>query len=92
MPIELDSSRFGGLDIVVQDEVLPTPVTEMARANNESDEDNDDNSRAKIKIANLRHSYGNFEQVQFWSVADNVRYLGALMLIETLEILINDYF
>lgn len=83
MPIQLEASQFDLFGIELLEDDLPTPVTEV---NGESQDE------YKIKIANVRHSYGNFEQVQFWSVADNIRYLGALMLIETLEILINDYF
>lgn len=82
LPIELDVARFNEFGVEVQEDNLPTPVTEV------SPESED---HLAIKIANLRHSYGHYEQIQFWSVADNVRYLGALMLIETLEILINDY-
>lgn len=82
LPIELDVARFNEFGVEVQEDNLPTPVTEV------SPESED---HLTIKIANLRHSYGHYEQIQFWSVADNVRYLGALMLIETLEILINDY-
>ena len=82
LPIELDMARFGEYDVEVQEGNLPTPVTEVSA---------EFESQLTIKLANLRHSYGNYEQIQFWSVADNVRYLGALMLIETLEILINDY-
>jgi len=82
LPIELDMARFGEFGVEVKSEDLPTPVTEV---------NTDAESNLTIKLANLRHSYGNYEQIQFWSVADNVRYLGGLMLIETLEILINDY-
>ncbi|WLS92553.1 Asd/ArgC dimerization domain-containing protein [Gilliamella apicola] len=82
LPIELDMARFGEYGVEVQEGNLPTPVTEVSA---------ESESQLTIKLANLRHSYGNYEQIQFWSVADNVRYLGALMLIETLEILINDY-
>jgi aspartate-semialdehyde dehydrogenase len=81
-PIELDMARFDEFGVEVQNENLPTPVTEV---------NTEVGSNLTIKLANLRHSYGNYEQIQFWSVADNIRYLGALMLIETLEILINDY-
>lgn len=47
------------------------------------------NAGLNLKVGNLRYSYAMPEQVQFWSVADNVRYLGARMAIETLERLIN---
>lgn len=82
LPIELDMARFGEFGVEVQGDNLPTPVTEVS---------SESESQLTIKLSNLRHSYGHYEQIQFWSVADNIRYLGALMLIETLEILINDY-
>jgi aspartate-semialdehyde dehydrogenase len=82
LPIELDMSRFGEFGVEVQNDNLPTPVTEVSA---------ESENQLTIKLSNLRHSYGHYEQIQFWSVADNIRYLGALMLIETLEILINDY-
>lgn len=81
-PIEIDMARFSEFGVELQQDNLPTPVTEVS---------SDSESPLSIKIANLRHSYGHYEQIQFWSVADNIRYLGALMLIETLEILIHDY-
>lgn len=82
LPIELDVGRFSEFGVEVQEDDLPTPVTEV---NTESE------TNLTIKLSNLRHSYGHYEQIQFWSVADNIRYLGGLMLVETLEILINDY-
>ncbi|OCG01242.1 aspartate-semialdehyde dehydrogenase [Gilliamella sp. wkB112] len=82
LPIELDTARVSDYGVELHEGKLPTPVTQVS---------NEAEQTLAIKIANLRHSYGNYEQIQFWSVADNVRYLGALMLIETLEILIDDY-
>lgn len=82
LPIELNMARFSEFGVVVQADNLPTPVTEVST---------ESEGELTIKLANLRHSYGHYEQLQFWSVADNVRYLGALMLVETLESLINDY-
>ncbi|MDF7671340.1 aspartate-semialdehyde dehydrogenase [Orbaceae bacterium ESL0721] len=92
LPIEFDNHRFAELDITLQEQDLPTPVTETTNSDESNLQDElSHDGVVKIKMANLRHSYGNFEQVQFWSVADNIRYLGAFMLIETLEILLNDY-
>ena len=39
----------------------------------------------------MRNDYGSPDVVQFWSVADNVRFGGALMAIETAERLIQEY-
>ena len=82
LPIELDMARFSEYGVELQGDTLSTPVTEV---NAESE------SNLTIKLSNLRHSFGHYEQIQFWSVADNIRYLGGIMLIQTLEMLINDY-
>lgn len=66
-------------DIILSDsDDLPTPVTEL-------------NSPLNLKIGNVRYSYGIPEQLQLWSVSDNIRYLGALMAVETAELLVNEY-
>ncbi|MDR0806915.1 MAG: aspartate-semialdehyde dehydrogenase [Enterobacteriaceae bacterium] len=44
-----------------------------------------------LSIGCLRTDYGIPEQLQFWSVADNVRFGGALMAIKTAETLIQEY-
>ena len=56
----------------------PTPVTEL-------------DSSLTLKIGDVRYSYGVPEQLQLWTVSDNIRYLGALMAIEAAELLINEY-
>lgn len=45
-----------------------------------------------LSIGCLRNDYGIPQLLQFWSVADNVRFGGALMAVETAERLINEYF
>ncbi|MGL5044419.1 MAG: aspartate-semialdehyde dehydrogenase, partial [Plesiomonas sp.] len=39
----------------------------------------------------LRNDYGLPQAVQFWSVADNVQFGGAMMALQTAERLINEY-
>ncbi|WJY16417.1 aspartate-semialdehyde dehydrogenase [Pectobacteriaceae bacterium CE90] len=44
-----------------------------------------------LSIGCLRNDYGVAELLQFWSVADNIRFGGALMAIETAERLVEEY-
>ncbi|KJV36021.1 semialdehyde dehydrogenase [Pantoea sp. BL1] len=45
-----------------------------------------------LSIGNVRNDYGLPELLQFWSVADNVRFGGALMAVKTAEKLVQEYF
>lgn len=51
----------------------------------------DASGNAQLSIGCVRNDYGMPEQVQFWSVADNVRFGGALMAIKTAEKLVQEY-
>ncbi len=44
-----------------------------------------------LSIGCVHNDYGMPEQIQFWSVADNVRFGGALMAIKTAEKLVQEY-
>lgn len=44
-----------------------------------------------LSIGCLRNDYGIPEQLQFWSVADNVRFGGALMMVKSAETLLKEY-
>jgi aspartate-semialdehyde dehydrogenase len=46
---------------------------------------------AHLSIGCVRNDYGMPEQVQFWSVADNVRFGGALMAVKIAEKLVQEY-
>ena len=46
---------------------------------------------AHLSIGCVRNDYGLPEQVQFWSVADNVRFGGALMAVKIAEKLVQEY-
>lgn len=52
---------------------------------------NDASGNVALSVGCVRNDYGLPEQVQFWSVADNVRFGGALMAIKTAEKLIGEY-
>jgi aspartate-semialdehyde dehydrogenase len=62
-----------------EDGEYPTPVSD-ASGNN------------ALSIGNVRNDYGLPELLQFWSVADNVRFGGALMAVKTAEKLVQEYF
>lgn len=51
----------------------------------------DASGNALLSIGCLRNDYGIPELLQFWSVADNVRFGGALMAVETAERLVREY-
>ena len=45
----------------------------------------------RTSVGCVRNDYGMPEQVQFWSVADNVRFGGALMAVKIAEKLVQEY-
>lgn len=51
----------------------------------------DASGNVQLNIGCLRSDYGIPELLQFWSVADNVRFGGALMALETAERLVQEY-
>lgn len=66
-------------DLLVSDEgEFPTPVSEGSGQNS-------------LYIGAIRQDYGMPDQLQLWSVADNVRYGGALMAVKIAERLIAEY-
>ncbi|WP_025120700.1 MULTISPECIES: aspartate-semialdehyde dehydrogenase [unclassified Serratia (in: enterobacteria)] len=60
-----------------EEDDYPTQVTEASGSD-------------MLSIGCLRNDYGIPEMLQFWSVADNVRFGGALMAIETAERLLQE--
>ncbi|EJY9798179.1 aspartate-semialdehyde dehydrogenase [Escherichia albertii] len=44
-----------------------------------------------LSVGCVRNDYGMPEQIQFWSVADNVRFGGALMAVKIAEKLVQEY-
>ena len=66
-------------DIVLSDEGdYPTPV-------------GDASGHGQLCIGAVHNDYGIPEQLQFWSVADNVRFGGALMAVKVAERLVQEY-
>ena len=66
-------------DIILSEEdQVPTPVTEAS-------------CNVELSIGGVRNDYGIPELLQFWSVADNVRFGGALMAVKTAEKLVQEY-
>ena len=51
----------------------------------------DASGNAQLSVGCVRNDYGMPEQIQFWSVADNVRFGGALMAVKTAEKLLQEY-
>ncbi|MNE84900.1 USG-1 protein [compost metagenome] len=60
-----------------EEDDYPTQVTEASGSD-------------ALSLGCLRNDYGIPEILQFWSVADNVRFGGALMAIETAERLVQE--
>ncbi|ENF7605741.1 aspartate-semialdehyde dehydrogenase [Salmonella enterica] len=68
-----------GEDIVLSEETdYPTQV-------------GDASGNPQLSIGCVRNDYGMPEQIQFWSVADNVRFGGALMAVKIAEKLVQEY-
>lgn len=51
----------------------------------------DASGSAHVSVGCVRNDYGMPEQIQFWSVADNVRFGGALMAVKIAEKLVQEY-
>lgn len=51
----------------------------------------DASGNVQLSVGCLRNDYGIPELLQFWSVADNIRFGGALMAVETAELLIQEH-
>ncbi|OSN02142.1 MULTISPECIES: aspartate-semialdehyde dehydrogenase [Lonsdalea] len=51
----------------------------------------DASGNVQLSVGCLRNDYGIPELLQFWSVADNIRFGGALMAVETAELLIEEH-
>ena len=52
----------------------------------------DASGNVSLNLGCLRNDYGVPEALQFWSVADNVRFGGALMAVEVAEKLVQEQF
>lgn len=81
-PVSSEEARdvFGRLDNI-----------ELSEENDYPTQVGDASGNPLLSIGCVRNDYGSPDVVQFWSVADNVRFGGALMAIETAERLIQEY-
>ncbi|BBG59317.1 aspartate-semialdehyde dehydrogenase [Providencia rustigianii] len=70
--------RFSDIQVSEEGD-YPTQVTEAS-------------GNDALSIGCIRNDYGIPEVLQFWSVADNVRFGGALMAVETAEKLVQEQF
>ena len=81
-PVSAEEAREILLDVedinVTDENDYPTPVSDASGS-------------AHLSIGCLRNDYGIPELLQFWSVADNVRFGGALMAVKTAEKLVQEY-
>lgn len=80
--IKQDDEQFQQYGIMLLSDDYPTPVTTI---------NSEQSAPQSIIIANLHYSYGSSEAVQFMSVSDNIRYLGAKVLLEAAESLLSQY-
>jgi len=61
-----------------EEDEVPTPVTDAS-------------GNGELSIGAVRNDDGIPELLQFWSVADNIRFGGALMAVKTAEKLVQEY-
>ncbi|RPD94092.1 aspartate-semialdehyde dehydrogenase [Candidatus Pantoea deserta] len=108
LPIAVSSVQapvfYGNAQIVHLESLRPLSAeearAELAQAAdiNLSDEDDyptqvgDASGNEQLSIGCVRNDYGIPELLQFWSVADNIRFGGALMAVKTAEKLVQEYF
>ncbi|MBA2816579.1 aspartate-semialdehyde dehydrogenase [Candidatus Pantoea persica] len=108
LPIAVSSVQvpvfYGNAQIVHLESLRPLSAeearAELAQAAdiNLSDEEDyptqvgDASGNEQLSIGCVRNDYGIPELLQFWSVADNIRFGGALMAVKTAEKLVQEYF
>lgn len=63
----------------------------LSEANDFPTQVGDASGSAHLSVGCVHNDYGMPEQVQFWSVADNVRFGGALMAVKIAEKLVQEY-
>lgn len=74
-----------------QEELANSEDIQLSEPNDYPTQVGDASGNPHLSIGCLRNDYGVPELLQFWSVADNVRFGGALMAVETAEKLIQEY-
>lgn len=73
-----DAFAQGGDIVLSEENEFPTQV-------------GDASGTPHLSVGCVRNDYGMPEQIQFWSVADNVRFGGALMAVKIAEKLVQEY-
>lgn len=107
LPIAVSSVQapvfYGNAQIVYIENLRPLSAEEardeLARADDISLSDDGDyptpvsdaSGSKALSIGSVRNDYGIPELLQFWSVADNIRFGGALMAVKTAEKLVQEY-
>ena len=107
LPIAVSSVQapvfYGNAQIVYIENLRPLSAEEardeLARADDISLSDDGDyptpvsdaSGSEALSIGSVRNDYGIPELLQFWSVADNIRFGGALMAVKTAEKLVQEY-
>ncbi|RLM24883.1 aspartate-semialdehyde dehydrogenase [Brenneria alni] len=74
-----------------RDELLQAGDIQLSEEQDYPTQVGDASGNVLLSIGCLRNDYGIPELLQFWSVADNVRFGGALMAVETAECLVQEY-
>lgn len=74
-----------------QDELMRTDDIQVSEPNDYPTQVGDASGNPHVSIGCLRNDYGMPELLQFWSVADNIRFGGALIAVETAELLVREY-
>lgn len=74
-----------------RDAFTQTDDVELSAANDFPTQVADASGQVQLSVGCVQNDYGIPSQIQFWSVADNVRFGGALMAIKTAEKLIQEY-
>ncbi|WBV22642.1 aspartate-semialdehyde dehydrogenase [Pantoea piersonii] len=107
LPIAVSSVQapvfYGNAQIVHLESLRPLSADEargeLAQAADISLSDEDDyptqvgdaSGNEQLSVGCVRNDYGIPELLQFWSVADNIRFGGALMAVKTAEKLVQEY-
>ncbi|MDY4368653.1 aspartate-semialdehyde dehydrogenase [Pectobacterium brasiliense] len=74
-----------------RDELLNAGNIEVSDEQDYPTQVGDASGNGQLSVGCLRNDYGIPELLQFWSVADNARFGGALMAVETAECLVQEY-
>lgn len=74
-----------------QEQLMSSSDIQVSEVNDYPTQVGDASGNPHLSVGCLRSDYGIPELLQFWSVADNIRFGGALMAVETAELLVQEY-